>query len=663
MKRPNWLRCRMLFNRASHPTADAVRRLTIWLRSAENYELRNIDEATVTPSLSNFALRSALFVLIAATAVAQSDSRPELKTRAVAWTEYDGSFLIDPNSRADMLDFYWTVLARPYPATGWNGSLSPMNPGSSSEQWRRREYSQLNAYRAIVSLPAVAEDIARLDAQQEAALVLAVNNRGLSHAIDSSWVGYSAVASATLQVSNLTNFDPSTTQSFKGAVDAFIYDGGDNNVVTVGHRANMLHFTSTIAALGVARNMASRPTDFATMAVQPFSKIVGTAKATDFVAWPSPGFFPIALLRPRPDLGSARMRWSFNPAVTVSEGNFSAASITANVDGRSVTVQNQRYSPGWPVTWEFSDADLNFASLRSDTEIRIEIANVVVRGQPATFSYTVRLFDEATVKEVGFSPRTALMNISTRGQVGSDDRVMIAGFIVDGTLPVRVGLRSQGASLTRFGIQNTVRAPRLTLFDGAGSRLAENASWKAHPNWRLLASAGVAPVQDDEPGMVITLWPGAYTVILSDDANANGVGIVEAFNIDNLTSARLMNLSTRGVVSSGENALIAGFIIKDTPRTVLIRTQGPSLTRFGIANAVADTTLRVVAGNSTPIASNDDWRFGSASARLTSDLSSFAPLNDREAALVLTLQPGAYTALVESKGDAGVGIVEIFDLQ
>ncbi len=120
----------------------------------------------------------------------------------------------------------------------------------------------------------------------------------------------------------------------------------------------------------------------------------------------------------------------------------------------------------------------------------------------------------------------------------------------------------------------------------------------------------------------------------------------------------LINLAARGFVGAGDQVLIGGFIIRgDAPVTILVRAQGPSLGGFGVAGALADTTLEVFRGSAS-IASNDDWKSTQQAAIAATG---FAPANDLESAAMLTLQPGAYTVIVRGKGGAtGVGIVETF---
>jgi hypothetical protein len=126
-------------------------------------------------------------------------------------------------------------------------------------------------------------------------------------------------------------------------------------------------------------------------------------------------------------------------------------------------------------------------------------------------------------------------------------------------------------------------------------------------------------------------------------------------------STRLINLSTRGQVQTGNNVMIGGFIIQGSlPKTVVVRAVGPSLAAYGVSGPLADPKLDLYSGQ-TVIASNDDW--GSAVNAADIQASSFAPGNTKESAILTTLNPGAYTAIVRGVGEtSGVGIVEVFEV-
>jgi hypothetical protein len=158
-------------------------------------------------------------------------------------------------------------------------------------------------------------------------------------------------------------------------------------------------------------------------------------------------------------------------------------------------------------------------------------------------------------------------------------------------------------------------------------------------------------------------------VVSGADAS-QGIGIVEVFEQDK-PEVPLLNLSTRGQVligcaqcPIGDNFMIGGFIIQgDAPQTVLITARGPSLAAYGIANPLANPRLELYSGR-TKIFENDNWKTNANRADIEA-LGIFpnglAPSNDNEAALLVTLLPGAYTALVSgADGGTGVGIVEVF---
>ena len=129
----------------------------------------------------------------------------------------------------------------------------------------------------------------------------------------------------------------------------------------------------------------------------------------------------------------------------------------------------------------------------------------------------------------------------------------------------------------------------------------------------------------------------------------------------------LRNLSTRGLVGTGDNVMIGGFIVQGPqPATLILRAIGLSLSADDIAGALADPTITVYDSNQNQIATNDDWFTGADAETIASF--HLDPPNSRESALYLTLQPGAYTAVVQSFTNAqsppttGVGLFELYDL-
>ena len=133
---------------------------------------------------------------------------------------------------------------------------------------------------------------------------------------------------------------------------------------------------------------------------------------------------------------------------------------------------------------------------------------------------------------------------------------------------------------------------------------------------------------------------------------------MEVFEVDH-PEVPLINIATRGQVQTGSNVMIAGFIIQGSgPQTVAVRARGPSLTAQGVPNVLANPMLQIFSG-ATQIASNDDWQTDPNQATLVAK--GFQPSLPQEAALLMTLAPGAYTAIVTGVGGTtGVAIVEVF---
>jgi hypothetical protein len=250
-----------------------------------------------------------------------------------------------------------------------------------------------------------------------------------------------------------------------------------------------------------------------------------------------------------------------------------------------------------------------------------------------------------------------LANISTRGPVQTGNDVMIGGFVIGGSLPKRVLVTARGPSLAAFGVTGTLANPVLQLFSGQAV-IASNDDWQANANASEITATGLAPTNAAESALLVTLSPGPYTAIVSGAGGTSGVGIVEVFEMDRVDTP-LVNISTRGPVQTGDNVMIGGFIIYgDAPRTVLVTARGPSLAPFGIANPLANPSLQIFSGQ-TLVAANDDY--GTAPNVVQIQATGVAPTNTLESAILITLNPGAYTAIVSgSGGGTGVGIVEVF---
>jgi uncharacterized protein (DUF1800 family) len=252
--------------------------------------------------------------------------------------------------------------------------------------------------------------------------------------------------------------------------------------------------------------------------------------------------------------------------------------------------------------------------------------------------------------------QTRLINLSTRGQVRVGDNVLIGGFIIQGSTPKKVLVTARGPSLSAFGVPGTLTDPFLQIFFGA-TQIDANDDYASHPKASEIP-ADMRPGNSKEAAIVTTLSPGAYTAIVTGVGQTSGIAIVEVFEIDTPANP-LVNISTRGRVEISDSVMIAGFVIQgSSPQTVLITARGPSLLASGVPNVLADPKLDLYSGQSI-LASNDNW--GSALNASAIQSATGAPTNPVESAILATLQPGAYTAIVSGvDAGVGIGIVEVF---
>ena len=194
--------------------------------------------------------------------------------------------------------------------------------------------------------------------------------------------------------------------------------------------------------------------------------------------------------------------------------------------------------------------------------------------------------------------------------------------------------------------------------------IVTNDNWKDTQEQEIIDST-IPPTNDLESAIVATLDPGAYTVILAGKNGGSGVGLVEAYDLDPTAASQLANISTRGFVESGEDVMIGGFIIGGaggTTTTVIARAIGPSLAGGDITNPLQDPKLELHNSEGTIIASNDNW-MNSPDKQAIID-AGLAPTEDKESALLATLAPGGYTAIVRGVNNTtGVGLVETYNLQ
>jgi len=281
------------------------------------------------------------------------------------------------------------------------------------------------------------------------------------------------------------------------------------------------------------------------------------------------------------------------------------------------------------------------------------------------------------VIDVAPAASSRITAFSARALSGLGDQSLIVGFAVAGNNK-NLLVRAIGPTLASFGISNVLADPLLTLLGPAGV-IATNDDWQINStgqNQSSLIAATAAqvgtfalPNGSKDSALLATVNNGVYTTSLFRPNGTTGIVLTEIYDTDLSLSARLMSASARINVTPGDGALIAGLVIAgNAPKTVLVRGIGPTLATFGVTGVLADPQIAVFSG-STQIASNDNWEVGTSTAvqiaNATAQVGEFPlPAGSKDAALLITLQPGSYTVIVTGVGNTtGVALVEIYDIQ
>jgi hypothetical protein len=261
-------------------------------------------------------------------------------------------------------------------------------------------------------------------------------------------------------------------------------------------------------------------------------------------------------------------------------------------------------------------------------------------------------------------PISKAVNLSTRMRVQTGDNVGIGGFIITGSTPKHVLIRAIGPTLATLQIANVLADPVLELHGPDAFATITNDNWKDTQEAEIQAT-GVPPTGDLESAIVATLTPGAYTAIVRGNGSTSGVALVEVYDLNQGVDSKLANLSTRAFVGTGQDVVIAGFLLSDesASNTVVVRGIGPSLApgSFLVSAVLADPSLELRDSNGTLLTANNDWQDDAAqAAEITA--AGLAPTNNLESGIAAILPPGLYTVLLSGVNNGtGIGIVEVYD--
>lgn len=266
----------------------------------------------------------------------------------------------------------------------------------------------------------------------------------------------------------------------------------------------------------------------------------------------------------------------------------------------------------------------------------------------------------------------ALLNISSRARVNTSDNlgeILIGGFIIEAPPGVtkRVLLRAIGPSLGERGVPGALADTVLAVYD-QGTSIASNNNWRDAQAAAIEATM-IPPTDDLESAVLLELAAGEYTaqvygtvdtLFFPGDPRGEGIALVEIYDLDPASSARLANISTRAPVGLGDDVLIGGFIVGGGTETVLVRAIGPSLALGGAPSPLADPVLEMHNASGDVIGFNDDWK---DDQQAEIEATTIAPTDDREAAILAALPSGNYTAILRGSADTtGAALVEVYDL-
>lgn len=271
-----------------------------------------------------------------------------------------------------------------------------------------------------------------------------------------------------------------------------------------------------------------------------------------------------------------------------------------------------------------------------------------------------------------------LVNISTRGKVGTDADVLISGFVVNGTKPKQVLVRAAGPALglDPFNITGVLARPVLTVLDRDAITLASNTGWSTAANAAAISTAmakvGAFPFAtgSGDSAVLITLSPGQYTAKVAGLNDTTGVAIIEVYDVDDMTNngSRAINISTRGVTGSGSNVMIAGFVVNGAAsRRLLIRGIGPALNRYGVTGTANEPQLSLYNGRGVLTATASAWGLQSNADEIRTAAKAVQafdlPEGSKDSAMLVTVLPGAWTVQVSNaSGASGVALIEVYEV-
>ncbi|MCF3652165.1 M64 family metallopeptidase [Synoicihabitans lomoniglobus] len=363
---------------------------------------------------------------------------------------------------------------------------------------------------------------------------------------------------------------------------------------------------------------------------------------------------------------------------------------TQVVSGQSLTLTATVSGPGpftyqWALNGQFLVGETNptlsraYVTTADLGDYTVEVSNAVGRSISAAATVSFDPVDPGTGEPDDGGEVVAshgrLTNLSVRTQAGTGSQTLTVGFAIgeatadqtEKSLLVRV----IGPALATFGVAGTLADPTVSLAPLGQSAMATNDNWNGDANLKAaFVTVGAFPLDDDssaDSALLHATTNGAYTAQVGSGDNGTGIALVEVYDTGSTDTPRLVNLSARSQVGIGSDALIAGFVYDgNVPARLLIRAVGPTLGGFGVDGVLVDPVLTVrVLGETTVLASNDDWAGADALKTAFAAVGAFPFPHESslDSALIVEIQPGAYTATISGYSDTtGVALVEVYEL-
>ena len=418
----------------------------------------------------------------------------------------------------------------------------------------------------------------------------------------------------------------------------------------------------------------------------------GTPSAAQY--WVISGSLPPGLaISPAPNLGVVRSPTPTISGTPTQAGNFTFRAqgvgtggqgtpepIVFNITGAAATApsisaqpQPQTARAGGSVTFSATASaapepayqwQRNGVAISGATSATLTL-NAVTAAEAGVYRVVVsNSAGSVTSSEAGLTvyapnPAARLANLSVRTALAAGDTLIVGLSVGGGSRGVLV--RAVGPTLGAFGVGGAMTDPRLELYNGQ-TRVFANDDWPQTLSSVFPTVGAFALGNGSKDAGFLQTVDGTRSIMAQ--GTGAGVVLVEAYDTGTPSAARLVNVSARNRVGTGDDILIAGFNISGTggPKPLLIRAVGPGLAALGVPGTLADPKLEIFDGNGAKVVENDSWN--ASLAAVFSSVGAFAlPAGSRDAALVVSLPPGSYTAQVSGVGGlTGDAIIEVYEL-